>query len=61
MFVNCNVPTFQALLRNFMYKFMCRLIESKNGIIMSLTDPTQSEARYSSSFWKYWTKHFYVF
>ena len=39
MFVNCNVPTFQALLRNFIYTFMCRLIESRNGIIMCLTDP----------------------
>ena len=57
MFVNCNVPTFQALLRNFVYKFMCQLIDSRNGIIISLTDPTQSETRYSSSFWKYWNQH----
>ena len=60
MFVNCNVPTFQALLRNVMFKFMCRLIDSRNGIIISLTDPTQSETRYFSSFWKYWNQHVYV-
>ena len=32
MFVNCNVPTFQALLRNVMFKCMCRLTESRNGV-----------------------------
>ena len=60
MFVTCNVP-FQALLRNCMYKFRCRLNSSKNSIIMSLTDPSLSETRYSSNLWKYWNQHLYVF
>ncbi len=30
MFVSNNVPTFNAVLRNCMYRFMCRLIGSKN-------------------------------
>ena len=33
-----NVPTFNAVLRNVMYRFMCRLSGSKNTIIVSLTD-----------------------
>ena len=45
LFVSSNVPTFNALLRNFIYKFICRLYRSKNGIIMSLTDPTQSDTK----------------
>ena len=38
LFVTSNVPTFHALLRNLIYKFMCRLLQSKNEVIMSLTD-----------------------
>ena len=37
------------------------LIDSRNGIIISLTDPTQSETRYFSSFWKYSNQHVYIF
>ncbi len=34
MFVSNNVPTFNAVLINCMYRFMCRLIGSKNMIIV---------------------------
>ena len=61
MFVTNNVPTFYAVLRNFMYRFMCRLNGSKNVIIDSLTDISQSETRYSSCFWKHWSESLYAF
>ena len=60
MFVTNNVPTFHAVMRNFMYKFMCRLLESKNGIISAITETKQSDTRYTSSLWKHWTQCLYV-
>ena len=60
MFVTSNVPTFHAVLRNFMFKFMSRLIESKNVLIIALTDVTRSDTRYSSSLWKHRRKCLYV-
>ncbi len=61
MFVSNNVPTFNAVLRNFMYGFMCRLIGSKNMIIMSIADVSKSDTRYTSCFWKHWTRCLYMF
>lgn len=53
-------PTFEALLRNLVYRpmcwltdscihilYMCWLTDSKNGIRMTLTDPMKSDPRYS--------------
>lgn len=45
MFVTCNVPTFQALIRNILHKCVCRLSEWKNGI-MSLTNLKKSDRRH---------------
>ena len=53
IFFTSNVPTFHAVLRNFMYKCMCRLTYSKNIIRMALTEPTQSDTRHTSCFWKH--------
>ena len=50
MFVTSNVPTFHAVLRNFMFKFMCRLVDSNNELIRALTEITQSDTRYTSCF-----------
>ena len=61
LFVTSNVPTFHAVLRNFMYKLMCRLLESKNKLIIALTDTKQSDTRYSSGLWKHWNRCLYVF
>ena len=41
MFVTSNVPTFQAVLRNFMFTFMSRLDDSKNKLFVSLTEITK--------------------
>ncbi len=61
LFVNSNVPTFHAVLRNFMYKFMCRLLESKNSLITALTNIKQSDTRYTSGLWEHWNRCLYVY
>ena len=61
MFVTNNVPTFHAVLRNFMFKFMCRLKESNNALIVALTGIKQSDTRFSSCFWNHWRKCLYAF
>ena len=60
MFVTNNVPTLHALLRNLMYKFTCRLLESKNKIISAITDFKQSVTRYTSGLWKHWRRCLYA-
>lgn len=61
MFVSSNVPTFYALLRNFMVKFICRQSDSDNKVIQVLVEPAWSDTTYSSCFWKHWSKCLYVF
>ena len=48
MFVNVGVPTCSAVLRNLMYRFMCRASESVNDVIAVITNPIQSSVRFSS-------------
>lgn len=60
LFVSCNVPTFHAFMRNFMYKFMVRLVGSNNGIISALCDTRQSDTRYFSEIWKHWYQCLYL-
>jgi len=48
MFVSRNVPTFHAVLRNFMYKFKYRLRVIDNLVIKALADPVLSDTRYLS-------------
>lgn len=48
------VMTFHAMLRNFMQKFRCWLINSENVVIIFLNVPTLGNTRYSSYFWKHW-------
>ena len=54
LFCSVRVYTFHALLRNLMYKFMCRLNDSMNSVIMLLCNPSLSSTRYQSAFWKHW-------
>ena len=53
-FCDSGLSTLQALLRNLMFKFMFRLDESQNCIIMMLTTPSCSSIRYQSYLWKHW-------
>ena len=61
MFVTNNVPTFHALLRNLMYKFMCRLEQSSNTAIRHLTVPALSDTKYLSIIWSHWRSCLYAF
>ena len=54
MFCRSGVCTLQALLRNLMYKFICRLNVSMNSVVLRLVDPTSSDTRYQSALWKHW-------
>ena len=60
LFVSANVPTFQAILRNLMYKFMCRLTSSRNSIILCLTNVKESDTQYNSDIWRHWKSQLYV-
>lgn len=40
LFVSVGVPTCSAVLRNLMYRCMCRFSDSVNSIISILTNPT---------------------
>ncbi len=59
LFVKCNIPNCEALLRNLMYNFMCRLEDSENSIIKALTSP-KSCLRYSSKLRKHWQDSLYM-
>ena len=60
LFVSMDIPTCHALLRNLMYKFICRLEASKNSIIVAIVDPTKSSTKYFSSLWRHWRKSLYA-
>ncbi len=45
MFVSAGVPTCAAVMRNLMYRCMCRLSESLNSIILTLTNSALSSVR----------------
>ena len=45
MFVFARVNTFQAVIRNLMYKFMGRLDVSSNSVIVALVNPSKSSLR----------------
>ena len=51
-----GLTTFQALLRNLMHSFKCRLDGSLNEVIMVLVNPRYSSVRYHSHLWKHWYK-----
>ena len=59
MFVSIGVPTCPAVLRNIMYRCMCRLSVSANGIILILTNPLLSSIRFGSKLWNHWRVSLY--
>ena len=60
MFVSVGVPTCPAVLRNLMYRFMCRASESENDLIAVITNPIRSSVRFFSSLWNHWRTCLYV-
>ncbi len=55
MFVSAGVPTCAAVMRNLMYRCMCRLSESLNSIILTLTNSALSSVRLFSNMWNHWS------
>ena len=55
--VNLNVKTCQAVIRNFVYKFMCRLKLSNNILIKPLCNTTFI---LNSPMWRHWRSMLYV-
>ncbi len=60
IFVNTNVPTCQALVRNLIFKFLSRLEKSTNVIIRGLVCPSVSDVIYRSKIWTHWYRLLYV-
>ena len=54
LFCDLGLSTFMALLRNLVYKFMCRLTISPNNVISLMSDPSRSMIRYTSAIWDHW-------
>lgn len=60
LFAVSSVPSCEAVLSNLMYKFMCRLDSSGNGIIDNLVNPARNSLRYYSKLRKHWRECLYV-
>ena len=60
MFVNIGVPSCSAVIRNLIYRCMCRLSDSVNCIIAALTKFELSFVRLSSKIWNHWRSSLYV-
>ena len=56
LFCTNGLTTFQALLRNLMYSFKCRLDGSHNEVINVMINPRYSAVRYQSHMWNHWFK-----
>ena len=59
MFVSIGVPTCSAVLRNLMHRCMCRLSDSDNSIVLTLTNPLLSSVRFVSKLWNHWRDSLY--
>ena len=57
LFVHVDVPSCPAVLRNLMYRCMCRLTVSSNSIIEALVDPALSA---DLALWNHWPRNLYV-
>ncbi len=60
IFVNINVPTCQALVRNLIFKFMGRLEKSTNVIIRGLVCLSVNDVICKSKIWTHWYRLLYV-
>ena len=60
MFAELQVPTCQGVIRNFIFKFICRIEKSTNLIINMLVDPARCSFRYTSPLWQHWNQSLYT-
>ena len=56
LFVSSGVNTLQAVLRNVMYRFICRLNDSENLNVVAMVNIMYSDTRCTSQFWGHWYK-----
>ena len=54
---NLNVKSCPALIRNLIFKFMTRILDSKNVIINAISG---SDCYFTSQMWKHWRQLLYV-
>ena len=52
MFVNLNIPSFDELLRKFVYSFMSRIQDSCNSLVKSIV---KSSVSLFSKIWAWWS------
>ena len=60
MFVNLRIPDCKAVIRNLIYKFMCRLNCSQNMIINNIVSSSRSDVKYLSKIFKFWYDQLYL-
>ena len=60
LFFSVGVPTCPAVRHNLMNKCMCRMSDSVNSIIFTLTNTAQSSVRFFSKIWSLWCLSLYV-
>jgi len=60
MFVNVGVPTCTALIRNLIFRYMCRISVSENRIIQALAHSDFSSVRYTSRLWRHWRSCLFI-
>ena len=57
LFAECGIPNGKAVIRNLIYKFITRLNESTNDVILAILS---SDIRWTSRIRHYWVKTLYV-
>ena len=57
LFAECGIPNGKAVIRNLIYKFITRLSESTNDVILAILS---SDIRWTSRIRHYWVKTLYV-
>ena len=59
LFAECGIPNGKAVIRNLIYKFITRLNESTNDVILAI-GLLSSDIRWTSRIRHYWVKTVYV-
>ena len=57
LFAECGIPNCKAVIRSLIYKFITRLNESTNDVILAILS---SDIRWTSRIRRYWVKTLYV-
>ena len=57
LFAECGIPNGKAVIRNLIYKFITRLNESTNDVILTILS---SDIRWTSRIRHYWVKTLYL-